>query len=244
MTLSFTMSGTTADFNTRYSPSISLDANKKYEAALISLEFYNAIPNIDSHNNTFKYSTDKGQTFKIIKFDTGSYEFSSLNLELQRILADRGDYDSTHQVSYIDLAPNLSKLTSIVRITNENYLIDFDVENSIGGVLGFKSEKIGFGYNESPQIVDITKIISILVNVDIIVGSYVNGSNSATIYAFAPNVPPGYKIVERPSPSLIYYSISRHEIDSMRVWLTDQNNRPIDLRGETCVVRISIREVH
>jgi len=236
------MSGKKSDFSTKYSPCISLDASKRFEAALISIEFFNSIPNINSLNNTFKYSTDKGKTYKIIKFDTGSYEFSSLNLELQRILADRGDFDSAHQTPYIHLSPNLSKLTSIVKITNESYLIDFGVEDSIGSVLGFKDEVIGFGYNESPQIVDISKIISILVNVDIIEGSYVDGSNSATIYAFAPNVPPGYKIVERPSPSLIYYSISRNQIDSMRVWLTDQNNRPIDLRGETCVVRISIRE--
>ena len=86
------------------------------------------------------------------------------------------------------------------------------------------------------------KVNAILVNVDIIVGSYVNGSNSPTIYSFAPNVSPGYKIVERPTPSLTFYPVSRHEIDSMNVWLTDQNNKAVDLRGETITVRICIRE--
>ena len=63
-------------------------------------------------------------------------------------------------------------------------------------------------------------------------GSYVNGFNTSAIYSFYPNVSPGYKIVERPSPSLIYYPVSRTEISSIRCWLTDQNGDAVDLRGE------------
>ena len=70
-----------------------------------------------------------------------------------------------------------------------------------------------------------------------------NGSASSTIYSFYPNVSPGYKIVERPSPSSVFDPVSRNEINSMRVWLTDQNNACIDLRGEQITVRICIREV-
>ena len=65
----------------------------------------------------------------------------------------------------------------------------------------FTNETIGVGYNESPNIVNIIQVNSILVNLDIISGSYVNGSASPTIYSFYPNVSPGYKIVERPSPT-------------------------------------------
>ena len=98
--------------------------------------------------------------------------------------------------------------------------------------------------NESSSIVDIMPVNSILVNIDIIMGSYVNGISSPTIYSFYPNVPPGYKIVERPNPALIYYPVlSMHDISRMRVWLTDQNGNLIDLRGETITIRIYIREV-
>ena len=34
-------------FNTRFSPAISLDSNKKYEIALVNLETYYSFPNID-----------------------------------------------------------------------------------------------------------------------------------------------------------------------------------------------------
>jgi hypothetical protein len=155
-----------------------------------------------------------------------------------------GDYDpNADNPYYIAITANLSELKSIVHISNDSYRIDFNVPNSIGSVLGFTNETIGMGYNESPNIVNIIQVNSILVNLDIISGSYVNGSASPTIYSFYPNVSPGYKIVERPSPSLVFYPVSRKEINSMRVWLTDQNNGSIDLRGEQITVRICIREV-
>ena len=109
--------------------------------------------------------------------------------------------------------------------------------------MGFTNEIIGKGYNESPNIVNIIQVNSILVNLDIISVSYVNGSASTTIYSFYRNVSPGYKIVERPSPSLVFYPVSRNEINFMRVWLTDPNNDSIDLRGGQITIRVCIREV-
>jgi hypothetical protein len=86
------------------------------------------------------------------------------------------------------------------------------------------------------------KINSILVNIDIISGSYVNGIQHPVIYSFFPNVAPGSKIVERPNPSLTYYPVTRTTIDRVTVVLTDQNNKPIDLRDEIVTVRVAIRE--
>ena len=87
------------------------------------------------------------------------------------------------------------------------------------------------------------KINSILVNIDIITGSYFSGSQFPVIYSFFPNVSPGRKIVERPNPSLIYYPVNRSDISYIRLWLTDQDNEPVDIRGERITVRIIIREV-
>src|SRR5277367_6428741 len=87
------------------------------------------------------------------------------------------------------------------------------------------------------------QVNSILVNIDIIMDSYVNGSPSPTMYSFYANVAPGYKIVERPNPSLINYRLSRHDISRMRVWLTDQQGNLIDLRGEMITIRIYVREI-
>jgi hypothetical protein len=238
MAMTFILSGNTSDFTTCHN-SVILDPNTKYEAALLSLDTYNSIPNIIvEKNNIFKYSTDDGITWKIIAFNTGAYELTAINNEVKRQMIANGDNESV-----ITITPNITTSTSIVNIENPAYKVDFSVQNSIGPILGFRAVVIGHGYNESPNIVDIMQVNSILVNIDIIMGSYVNGFPSPTIYSFYPNVAPGYKIVERPNPSLIYYPLSRPDISRMRVWLTDQNGNLVNLRGETITIRIYVREL-
>ena len=81
-----------------------------------------------------------------------------------------------------------------------------------------------------------------MVNVDIISGSYVNGSVKNTIYSFFPNVSPGYKIIETPV-NLVYLPITLDTIHSLGVSLTDQNGKLLNLRGENLTIRFHIREV-
>ena len=71
-------------------------------------------------------------------------------------------------------------------------------------------------------MVNILTINSILVNIDIISGSYVNGSTQPTIYSFFPDFSPGYKIIENPH-NLLYLPITSDTIHSITIWLTDQN---------------------
>lgn len=235
---SFILSGNTSDFITCHD-SVVLDPSKNYEAALLSLDTYNSIPNISvNKNNIFTYSTDDGISWKTVTLNTGAYELQAINNEIKRQIIANGDDESA-----LNIAANISRLTSIVTIENLSYKVDFGVANSIGSLLGFDKIVVGHGYNESSSIVNIMQINSILVNIDIIMGSYVNGLQSPTLYSFYPNVSPGYKIVERPNPSLLYYPISRHDISRMRVWLTDQNGNLIDLRGETLTIRIHVREI-
>ena len=238
MVHTFIMTGTKSDFITKYSPTIHLDPHKKYEVALLSVDLFNSIPNITPKNNVFRYSVDDGHSWKTIRLATGAYELAAINLELQRLLTERGDFDNTFAIT-----PNISKLTSIIEITKPLFKIDFGVPKSIGKVLGFVNEVISQGYNESPKIVNIIQINSILVNTDIISGSYVNGNQFSTIYSFYPNVAPGFKVVERPIPSLTFFPLSRSNIESIRIFLTDQDLNPIDLRGETITVRLSMREI-
>ena len=84
MANTYILSGTTSQFVT-YNHQAQLDPNKKYEAALLFLDMYNSIQNIiDGKNNAFKYSVDNGSTWKIITIDTGAYELSAINNEIQR----------------------------------------------------------------------------------------------------------------------------------------------------------------
>ena len=195
---SFTLSSDTADFTgdftsdftTCYSSPIILDPGKKYEAALFSIDIYNSIPNIKSgENDLFMYSIDNGNTWKNISLGTGSFELSTINNEIQRQMVVNGDYNENSSF-YINIEPNISKLTSTVIITHASYQVDFRKPNTIGPLLGFLPTILKHGYNESSNIVDIMSVNSILVNVDIISGSYVNKHALPVIFSFFSDVDP------------------------------------------------------
>ena len=91
-------------------------------------------------------------------------------------------------------------------------------------------------------MVNILKINSILVIIDIILGSYVNGSTQPTIYSFFSDVSPGYKIIEN-AHNLLYLPITSDTIHSITIWLTDQNGNKLNLRGENLSMRFHLREI-
>ena len=76
-----------------------------------------------------------------------------------------------------------------------NYVVEFRKDKSINTLPGFDSNLYTSGFHESENMVNIHTINSILVNIDIISGSYVNGSAQPTICSFFPDVSPGYKII-------------------------------------------------
>ena len=59
-------------------------------------------------------------------------------------------------------------------ILKNNYEVDFRQDKSINSLLGFHSKLYTLGFNESENMVNIITINSVLVNIDIISGSYVN----------------------------------------------------------------------
>ena len=83
-------------------------------------------------------------------------------------------------------------------IINHNCEIRFRRYNSINSLLVFDSKLYTSGFNESENMVNILTINSILVNIDNISGSYVDGSTQPTIYSFCSDVAPGYTLIENP----------------------------------------------
>ena len=242
MSFSLILSSDKSDFTTVMN-SIILNSDYQYEASLQSIDTYNSIPNItEGINNSFKYFN--GSDWKTILLKTGSYELDSMGREIHRLMLINGD-----DADAITILPEISTLRSIVNIvapamsttaTPVAYKVAFE-DGSIARLLGFPNGVLNAGYNLSPNIVDIMPINTILVNIDIIQGSYINGQASPAIYAFYPAVSPGFKIIERPN-NLTYFKLSRNDISRIRVWLTDQDNNIVDFRGERITIRIHIRQ--
>ena len=106
-----------------------------------------------------------------------------------------GHYDKAND--NIEISANTKTFKSEMFLKN-NYEVDFRKDKSINSLLGFDSNLYTSGFHESENMVNILTINSILVSIDIISGSYVNGSTQPTIYSFFPDVSPGYKIIENP----------------------------------------------
>lgn len=228
-------------FKTRFNPPIQLDKSKLYEIALVNLETYYSFPNIDVTNNLLRYSPDRGSNWFDILLPEGSYDIFDLNNTMQQKMRQNGHYDSINDDYYIRISANSNTLKSILTLESD-YRVDFTQTNSINSVLGFSNLVYNTTYNESEDVVNILSINSILVNIDIISGSYVNGVQQPTIYSFFPNVSPGYKIIENPV-NLVYLPLTMDTIHSMETSLADQNGKQLNLRGEQLTIRFHIREV-
>ena len=101
-------------------------------------------------------------------------------------------------------------------IISNNCEVNFRRYNFINSLLGFDSKLYTSGFNESEYMVNILTINSILVYIDIISGTYVNGFTQTTIYSFFSNVSPGYKIIEN-LHNLLYLSITADKIHSITI---------------------------
>ena len=124
-------------------------------------------------------------------------------------------YDKANDKDNIEISANTNTLKSEM-IINNNCEVDFRRYNFINSLPEFDSKLYTSGFNESENMVNIPTINSILINIHIISGSYVNGSTQPTIYSFLPDVSPGYKIIENPH-NLLYLSITEDSIHSITI---------------------------
>ena len=227
--------------NTWFELPIQLDKKKDYEIVLINLETYYWFPNIDRSNNCFTYSPNLAPLWFDIIIPEGSItlriSMSSFNEKWEK----NGHYDNGNDKDNIEISANTNTLKSEMILKN-NYEIDFGKCKSINSLIGFDSTLYTSRFNESENMVNILTIKSMLVNNDIISGSYVNGSPQPTIYSFFPYVSPGYKIIENPRNHL-QLPITLDTIHSITIWLTDQNENELNLRGENLSMRFHLREM-
>ena len=83
------MSGSESRIYTRYNPPMEFLSSKTgYEMALFRLETYFSWPNINSSNNTFRISIDRGKNWFDLKISIGSYGVDGINKALQRLLIE------------------------------------------------------------------------------------------------------------------------------------------------------------
>ena len=177
---------------TWFKPPIQLDKKKDYEIALINLETYYSFPNINRSNNCFSYSPGAITPWFDIIIPEGSYYVEDINEFVKREMGKNYHYDKVNDKNNVEISANTNTLKSEMFLKN-NYEVDFRKDKSINSLLEFHSNRYTSGFHESENMVNILTINSILVDIDIISGRYVNGSTQPTIYSFFLDVSPGIK---------------------------------------------------
>jgi len=82
-----------ARISTRFSPSLELKANKKYEISLVGLETYYSFPNIDATKSSFRYSPNNETAWFNVNIPEGCYEITDINEQVLRVMKGAGHYN-------------------------------------------------------------------------------------------------------------------------------------------------------
>lgn len=144
---------------------------------------YYGFPTVNASNYLLKYPNDDERTWHNVFISEGSYEIQDMNKAIEQQLKQKNHYDSLNNKAFITLSSSISILKSVMKITGSHKL-DFRPSNSVRSILGFKNKIHHAGYNESENIVNILTVNSILVEIDIINGRYVNGKLDPVIHSF------------------------------------------------------------
>jgi len=80
----------TAVFTYKFEQLIEL-SSLDHELALVDIETYDSFPNVSSNNDLLKFSTDGGNTWRVMIIFTGAYSIRALNTEIKDQLSSTGD---------------------------------------------------------------------------------------------------------------------------------------------------------
>lgn len=168
---------------------------------------------------------------KPIRIQPGSYEIAQLGEYLTRVSKEVGiDYK---------LAINPSTMKVEMKSSHE---IIFPT-NSIRGILGFKKDSYPANVNNiSESIPTISTINVINVECSIVDGSFRNGKKSHSLYSFTPDVPIGYKLIERPK-NMLFLPVHEQEISNITLRLTDQSGNLVFFNNEEVTIHLVLREL-
>lgn len=209
---------------------------------LMSASIVFVIRNIRSTNNVINISFNNGLNYQNINIQSGIYDLSALQFELNRMLMTIDIlYDNA-----IELIPLNALQKILLKINLPNISINW-TNSTIASNLGFQTNGItGPGVAGSTyQANDITKlntIFNIPIHCSIVSSSYSSVSSDSSILDVVPiTVEIGQTInyvAQNPYPSYIFV----RTISQMQIYLTNYANESINTNGENWSVVLKIED--
>lgn len=227
------------DFTISFASPIVLDNNSDYYIALDSLNMSYSWHNISAkayNNNTIRYSPDNGANWHTITFLDGNYRYEDIGSVIQVILESDGNsksgvkimFDNTILKVYIQLEPNYQ---FDLRQGNFNDLIGFD-----------KKVVVQSGYSSNtPNITN--SVDNINVHCNLVFDSVVSSNHTDTLYRFSTdNLVLSYPFKVEPR-RLLLNRIGANVIKELRIHLSDNLNRPVELNGTPVNLTLLLRSI-
>ena len=168
---------------------------------LIRLSVYNSVFNVNRSNNQLLYDT-RGETWtdtRILAVIPGAYEL----IEIAELIKEETNGNVIKE-------PDKIKMESLMEI--KQGAINFDIENSIAPLLGFRKivyEQVKY---TSQKIVDTMGFSTIKIHCNMIYGVKDNGNNTKILYTFTLTEPPEYLINIIPT-NILYQNVTKDRIE-------------------------------
>ena len=109
--------------------------------------------------------------------------------------------------------------------------INFDIENAIAPILGFRKIVYKKSKFTSQKILDIMGFSTISIHCNVISDVENNGNNTDILYTFTLTEPPGYLINIIPT-NILYQNVTKDRIEYIEFHIKDEYGRPIDFNGD------------
>lgn len=234
--------GRTDDFTVNLQPNITNVEN--YYVALTNLAMWYSFYNISSRlgNNTMVYND--GTTDYNVTFPDGVYNVEDIDGYLKRVMKENNTYSgSTPAVYYIEIKADYATGRVLLEISN-SYSVTFD--SKLNDLLGF----IGTSYSSNTTGEELANINNgvnqIHIHTDIVNSNYSfnNSQGSDIIYSFVPDSLPYTSISREPiNPIYLPVADTNGKISNVRLYITDQLGRRLNLNSEPVSVNLHLKKI-
>lgn len=228
----------TSEYTTYFSNPVDLKG-LKWNVSLSKLNTYYSWWNITSENNVFKYFN--GVTDRTLVLEQGCYTIQTLVQHIKDKMVALGDYTLVSGVPEFDIDMELDLSdgdVSLIIQGGSDYTVDF-TDLPIRHIFGFNSQVYTTSAVSERKSDIMNGVTEILLHCDLVSGNtYYNGQQSDILYSLNVNAQPNGVISIDASNSTPIAVSAYNLINSIRVSLTDQNGRLLNLHEKALNIEL------
>ena len=209
------------------------------EIITMTYSWYNIASSFRNTKIRYRKTVGSDTSFKNIEFPNGMYSYSDIDAYLKNTTGkDGNDYPFSVMFDFLSL------FRTIITI-QPSYELDLSVSD-FNLILGFEKKFLTSGSNISDHIPDLTRSVDMIcIHTDLTSRSLTDESKDV-LFCFsiiAQGIRRSFPFTLEPR-RLKFSPINKNSIDSIRIYITDSYNPPIDLNEIDTAYHIIIKEAN